>query len=100
VNLRKPAELERAAELFRALSSPSRLAIVVNLDAGDRCVHELVDATGITQALVSQHLRVLRGARIVVGQRRGKEIAYRLTDEHVTHIVLDAITHSDERSST
>jgi ArsR family transcriptional regulator, zinc-responsive transcriptional repressor len=73
-----------------------RIAIVIELGAGSKCVHELVEATGATQPLVSQHLRVLRGAGVVRGVRRGREIAYSLTDEHVGHIVADAITHAHE----
>jgi DNA-binding transcriptional ArsR family regulator len=56
----------------------------------------LVDTLGAPQPLVSQHLRVLRGAGIVRGSRRGREIAYSLTDEHVAHIVADAVSHSRE----
>jgi ArsR family transcriptional regulator len=53
---------------------------------------------------VSQHLRVLRAARLVQTRRRGREIAYSLGDEHVAHIVHDAVVHAahishDERSS-
>ena len=85
-----------AAELFRALASPVRIALVVELAAEERCVHELVDALGLPQPLVSQHLRVLRGADLVEGVRRGREVAYQLTDEHVAHIVQDAVKHADE----
>ena len=88
--------LTEPAQLLRALASPVRLAIVVELRGGERCVPELVAATGVGQALVSQHLRVLRGARVVSYERRGREIAYRLSDEHAVHIVIDAITHTDE----
>ena len=63
---------------------------------GEACVHELVDALGLPQPLVSQHLRVLRGARLVERTRRGREMAYSLADEHVTHIVADAMTHTRE----
>ena len=92
--------LEDAAELLRALASPHRLAIVRELDAGARCVHELVDALGVSQPLVSQHLRVLRAGHLVRAERRGREIAYSLADAHVAHIVHDAVvhaTHSEER---
>jgi DNA-binding transcriptional ArsR family regulator len=59
-------------------------------------VHELVDALGVAQPLVSQHLRVLRGAGVVRGARRGREIEYSLTDEHIAHIVADAVSHARE----
>jgi ArsR family transcriptional regulator, zinc-responsive transcriptional repressor len=87
---------EAAGELLRALAAPLRIGIVTELADGPRCVHELVETLGAPQPLVSQHLRVLRGAGIVRGSRRGREIAYSLTDEHVAHIVADAISHSRE----
>jgi DNA-binding transcriptional ArsR family regulator len=87
---------EAAGELLRALAAPVRVAIVTELATGERCVHELVDALGAAQPLVSQHLRVLRGAGLVRGSRRGREIAYTLVDEHVAHIVADAVSHAGE----
>ena len=98
-DLAAPAEpVEAAAELFRALSSPYRMAIVLQLAVGERCVHELVEALGTTQPLISQHLRVLRGERVVSSHRRGREVVYRLADDHVAHIVRDAVTHASERN--
>lgn len=91
-----PAAYEAAGDLLRALAAPIRIAIVTELGAGPRCVTELVEAVGAPQPLVSQHLRVLRGAGVVRGVRRGREIAYSLTDEHIGHIVADAITHARE----
>lgn len=85
-----------AGELLRALAAPLRLAIVTELAAGSRCVHELVDAVGAAQPLVSQHLRVLKGAGVVSARRRGREITYTLTDEHIAHIVADAVSHARE----
>jgi ArsR family transcriptional regulator, zinc-responsive transcriptional repressor len=87
-----------AAELLRALSNPHRLAIVLELAHGERCVHELVDAMGVSQPLVSQHLRILRGERLIAARRRGREVAYTLADEHVAHIVQDAMIHANERN--
>jgi DNA-binding transcriptional ArsR family regulator len=87
---------EGAGDLLRALAAPIRLAIVSELAQGERCVHELVEKLGAAQPLVSQHLRVLRGAGVVRGSRRGREIAYTLVDEHVAHIVADAVSHAGE----
>ncbi|HEV2087056.1 MAG TPA: metalloregulator ArsR/SmtB family transcription factor [Cryptosporangiaceae bacterium] len=85
-----------AGELLRALAAPMRIAIVLQLDGGPRCVHELVDALDAPQPLVSQHLRVLRAAGVVTAQRRGREVAYSLADHHVAHIVGDAVSHASE----
>ncbi len=84
--------------MLRALSAPVRLAIVLELRAGARCVHELVEAIEVTQPLVSQHLRVLRGAGLVAAERRGREIAYSLRDDHVAHIAIDAVKHVQEET--
>ena len=90
-------EYEDVSELFRALSSPVRVALVSLLTEGELCVHELVDALELPQPLVSQHLRILRDAHLVDRTRRGREVAYVLRDEHVAHIVADARLHSGER---
>jgi DNA-binding transcriptional ArsR family regulator len=87
---------ESAGELLRALAAPVRIAIITELADGPKCVHEIVESVGSPQPLVSQHLRVLRGAGVVRGERRGREIAYSLTDEHIGHIVADAVSHARE----
>jgi ArsR family transcriptional regulator, zinc-responsive transcriptional repressor len=88
--------LERAGELLRALAAPVRIAIVMQLRESRRCVHELVDALDVPQPLVSQHLRILKAAGVVAGERSGREVMYRLVDHHLAEIVVAAITHADE----
>jgi ArsR family transcriptional regulator, zinc-responsive transcriptional repressor len=87
-----------AAALLRTLGNEHRLAIVLLIRDAPRCVHELVDALSLSQPLVSQHLRVLRSSGLVQGERRGREIAYSLADDHVAHIVGDAVVHATERN--
>lgn len=88
--------LTLAGELLRALSAPVRIAIVLQLRESERCVHELVGALGVTQPLISQHLRVLKSAGVVRGERSGREVLYRLADDHLAHIVVDAVAHVQE----
>ncbi|HEY3466791.1 MAG TPA: metalloregulator ArsR/SmtB family transcription factor [Amycolatopsis sp.] len=90
------AVLSDAGDLLRALAAPVRIAIVLQLRAADRCVHELVDALDVAQPLISQHLRVLKTAGVVQGERRGREVVYRLADDHLAHIVVDAVAHVQE----
>lgn len=90
------AAREAAADLLRALASPTRVAIVLSLRERVQCVHELVGHLGLSQPLVSQHLRVLKDAGVVRGQRNGREITYELLDDHVAHIVGDALIHANE----
>jgi len=95
--VRTPAALAAAGELLRALAAPVRIAIVLQLDGSPCCVHDLVDALGVAQPLVSQHLRVLKDAGVVRGDRRGREVVYHLVDEHLAHIVIDAVAHAEEQ---
>lgn len=89
--------LAAAGDLLRALAAPVRIEIVLQLQESDRCVHELVEALGVAQPLISQHLRVLKAAGVVHGERHGREVVYRLVDEHLAHIVVDAVTHVEEK---
>ncbi|MGD9530080.1 ArsR/SmtB family transcription factor [Pseudonocardia sp.] len=94
--VRTPATLAAAGDLLRALAAPVRIAIVLQLHESPCCVHDLVDALGVTQPLISQHLRVLKSAGVVHGDRRGREVVYSLVDDHLAHIVVDAVAHSEE----
>jgi ArsR family transcriptional regulator, zinc-responsive transcriptional repressor len=88
--------LDTAGDLLRALAAPVRIAIVLQLRESARCVHELVDILDIPQPLVSQHLRILKSAGVVDGERSGREVLYHLVDHHLTDIVVAAVTHSAE----
>ncbi|NKY49322.1 winged helix-turn-helix transcriptional regulator [Nocardia vermiculata] len=88
--------LDNAGELLRALAAPVRIAIVLQLRESPRCVHELVDTLGVTQPLVSQHLRILKSAGVVRGERTGREVIYELVDDHLARIVVDAVAHAEE----
>jgi DNA-binding transcriptional ArsR family regulator len=92
-------QLLAATEVLRALASPIRLGIVRQLIDGGREVNELVAALGVSQPLVSQHLRVLRTSRLVIGHRRARAVEYSLADDHIAHIVSDALKHVGEDRS-
>lgn len=96
VTARNVDGLVRATDIFKALSNPLRVGIVRQLAGGDRAVHELVDALGVTQPRISEHLAILRGARLVAAERHGRSVSYHLVDEHVAHIVEDAVLHAAE----
>jgi ArsR family transcriptional regulator, zinc-responsive transcriptional repressor len=94
--VRTPRTLAAVGDLLRALAAPVRISIVLQLLESDRCVHDLVDALGVAQPLISQHLRVLKAAGVVQGERRGREVVYSLVDDHLAHIVVDAVEHVEE----
>lgn len=90
------ADLEAAARLFRALATPSRLQLLCLLGEGPATVSRLVDRSRLSQPLVSQHLRTLRETGLVTLTRTGREAVYALADNHVSHIVGDALAHAGE----
>jgi DNA-binding transcriptional ArsR family regulator len=88
--------LAGAAELLRALASEVRLAVVVELANAPRCVHQLQAALrgqdrDVSQPLLSQHLKVLRDARLVTTTRAGTEINYQLVNDRIVRIVVDVM---------
>ncbi|WIB63391.1 metalloregulator ArsR/SmtB family transcription factor [Curtobacterium sp. MCBD17_040] len=88
-----------AAELFKALSSPARLRVLVALIEAPCDVSSLAAQTELSQPLVSQHLRTLRLAGLVEVERIGRNAVYSFRDEHVAHIVSDALTHVGEAAA-
>ena len=92
------SDVVAAAELFKALASPLRVQLLLHLDQ-PLTVTQLVRAVGATQPLISQHLRVLRTSGLVRVTRRGREAYYVAADEHVGHVVQDAVAHAAEPSA-
>jgi len=78
-------EIEELTEVFKALSDPTRLRLVRLLaqHQGALCVNALAHRLGVSQSAVSQHLRVLRQARLVVGERQGYHVHYALDPEQL-----------------
>ena len=99
---RPPARSTRdyaaAGDLLRALAAPCGSRSCWSCGGSPCCVHDLVDAIGRAQPLVSQHLRILKAAGVVRGERRGREVVYSLVDDHLAHIVVDAVAHAEEQS--
>ncbi|GMA29005.1 ArsR/SmtB family transcription factor [Arenivirga flava] len=89
-------DLTAVAQLFKVLGNESRLQLLRLLGAESRTVGALVEATGMSQSLVSQHLRTLRQAGLASAVRRGKEVTYSVADSHVTHVIGDALAHVHE----
>lgn len=84
------------AETFRLLGDPSRLKILLQCMRGPVSVGELAEGVDLSQSLVSHHLRLLRAARLVRGERRAKYIFYEIADHHVSHVLHDMAVHIAE----
>lgn len=88
-------DLAAAAGLLATLAHPTRLLVLLALARrGPLSVSELMAVAQSEQSAMSHQLRLLRQARLVRGQRRGRRVVYALHDDHVAHIVQDAVTHA------
>jgi rhodanese-related sulfurtransferase len=74
---------EQFARIGKALASPKRLEILDLLAQGERAVEEIARETAMPVASASQHLQVLKGARMVESRREGPYAYYQLADEAV-----------------
>jgi DNA-binding transcriptional ArsR family regulator len=84
------------AEMFRLLSESNRLGIVANCLDGPISVGEITARLGLSQSLVSHHLRLLRAARLLKAGRRGKQVFYSIPDCHVREMLTNMIEHLSE----
>jgi DNA-binding transcriptional ArsR family regulator len=84
-----PLEPQRCAELLAALAAPERLQIVRLLTDGARNVTQITEALKIPPLNVSHHLTVLKNARLIQGEKRGRFVIYSLRDG-VLHEVIEA----------
>jgi DNA-binding transcriptional ArsR family regulator len=75
--------IDLKAKLFRGFSDPSRLSILEALRQGPLTVNEIVEATGLSQSNVSNHLSCLRDCDLVVREQQGRFVQYELSDPRV-----------------
>ncbi len=71
--------LSNQSFLLKLIGDESRLTILTVLSSGSYCVSELINKTGLSQSLISHHLKDLKDGGLVVNERNSKWIYYRLT---------------------
>src|SRR6266699_7007264 len=79
---------EQFARMGKALASPHRLELLDVLSQGERTVEALAQETGMSIANASQHLQILRMARLVETRRAGVSIYYRIASQEVCALWL------------
>ena len=92
--------LNRIADVLKAMADPTRLKILHCLHSGERCVSDILEVVGGSQANVSKHLSVLKRAGLVDCRRAGLNVFYRIIDEGVFTIcrnVCDSLEHRVDR---
>ena len=94
------ASLDSLAGIFRALSQPVRLEILLAIGTGEACVCHLEAAIGQRQAYISQQLMALREAGIVESRREGRNIYYRVKNLQVLDLIRAAARISSQEQGT
>ncbi len=86
-------DITQLADIFKALSDPSRLKIVLALLNQEHCVCDIAAICGQTDSAVSHQLRLLRTLKIVKNRRDGKTIYYSIDDDHVVSLINMSLHH-------
>jgi ArsR family transcriptional regulator, lead/cadmium/zinc/bismuth-responsive transcriptional repressor len=92
----KRSEFTRLAELFGALSDPTRLRIISTLMEGEHNVGEIAVLVELSESAVSHQLRGLRQMHLVRTRKAGRQVFYSLDDEHISRLYqlgLDHVLH-------
>lgn len=82
-----PKAIKLQAKLFRGFSNFSRLSILEALCDGALTVSEIVQATGLTQSNVSNHLGCLRDCGLIIAKQQGRFVHYELSDKRVGQLL-------------
>ena len=93
----RDAIYEQFARIGKAVSSPKRLELLDLLSQTERTVEAIANEAGISIANASQHLQVLRSAGLVVAQKQGIFVTYRLADDRVCEFVQAMKTLAESR---
>ncbi len=97
-----PETLHLVADFFKVLSESSRLQIMCALKAGPQNVSEIIEATGLGQANVSKHLKILAQAGVVSRQQQGVCVYYRIANAFVfdlCELVCDSLSVQVQQQS-
>ena len=93
----KDAIFEQLARIGKATSAPKRLELLELLCQGPRTVEALAGQAAISTANASQHLQILRAARLVDAQKKGLHVEYRLSDAKVSEYFLTLRTLAESQ---
>ncbi|MBQ6035795.1 MAG: winged helix-turn-helix transcriptional regulator [Lachnospiraceae bacterium] len=92
--LTRIGDFQTVADIFKQLSDTSRLRIFWLLCHSKKCVSEIAADMDMTNPAVSHHLRQLKSAGLIIGQREGKEVYYEAADSetaHELHIIIEQV---------
>lgn len=92
-SLHEEKDINSLANIFKALSDPTRARIIYILSQSSLCVCDISTILDMTQSSISHHLRVLRDTKLVKFKRDGKLVVYSLDDDHVLKLFEQGLDH-------
>lgn len=87
MNEREINQIQKLTNFFSLVQDETRLLILFSLRQKAMCVNELVKAIDRSQSLISHQLIILKKHNLVVGERKGNFIYYRIKDESLSKII-------------
>lgn len=90
------SKIEDTCEFFKLLGDPTRLKILLLIEKESLCVNDIALKLGMTKYAVSHQLALLRKARLIKNEKKGKEVFYTIADDHIEIVVNTAFEHVSE----
>ena len=99
MNKMKPHQIneqtvQRVSQIFKALGDPTRIRILNLICCEEMSVNDMAEQLGMNQSAVSHQLRLLKTLEIVKFRREGTTLFYSVADDHILHLLHQAIEHA------
>ena len=99
MNKMKPHQINdqtvhRVSQIFKALGDPTRIRILNLICCDEMSVNDIAEQLGMNQSAVSHQLRLLKTLEIVKFRREGTTLFYSVADDHILHLLHQAIEHA------
>ncbi|MBS6602140.1 MAG: winged helix-turn-helix transcriptional regulator [Brachyspira sp.] len=92
-NMPEMRMLYNLSDFFKVMGDGTRIQLLWALEESEMCVGDLAVLLNMTKSAVSHQLKVLKNAKLVKCEKRGKNVYYALDDEHVKIILEKALEH-------
>lgn len=92
-NMPEMRMLYNLSDFFKVMGDGTRIQLLWALEESEMCVGDLAVLLNMTKSAVSHQLKVLKNAKLVRCEKRGKNVYYALDDEHVKIILEKALEH-------
>lgn len=90
-------KLEKSVNIFKSLGDMTRLRIVEAIIEEEKSVNSIANELQMSQSAISHQLKNLKNNDLVRSKRRGKEVYYRLSDEHVKVMISQVFDHTSHK---